>query len=119
VIVNGLFTGRNGYSRGYVARSSPGFQDIMMAYLLPPLELGRTRVDSTDLLCAPIQRTRNQIGSYPPLQALPGSYIALKYLENGHVTLPQNQPGKLPGAGTVYVLGTSQPDDNEVLTEVL
>jgi hypothetical protein len=62
---------------------------------------------------------RNQTGNYQLLQALPGSYIALKCLENGHVTLPQNQPGKTPGAGTVYVSGTSQPDDNEVLSEVL
>ena len=119
VIANGMFTGENGYSRGYVARDSPGFQDTMMAYLLPPLESGRTRIDSTDLLCAPTQRTRNQTENYPRLQALPGSYIALKYLENGHVTLPQNQPGKPPGAGTVYVFGTGQPDHNEVLSEVL
>lgn len=43
----------------------------------------------------------------------------MKYLENGHVTLPQNVPGKPQGAGTVYVFGTSKPEDHELLVEVL
>jgi hypothetical protein len=119
VINNGTFAERNGYSRGYVSRSDPGFHDSMMAYLLPPLDSRRTRVDNTDLLCAPTQRTSNQTQGYPRLQALQGSYMAMKYLENGHVTLPQNQPGKPAGAGTVFVFGTSHPDDRETLNRVL
>jgi hypothetical protein len=118
-IVNGSFAGRNGYSRGYVSRSDPGFEDRMMVYLLPSPDSGRTRIDNTDFCCSPTQRTRNQTKDYPRLQAFPGSSIAIKYLENGHVTLPQNQPGKPPGAGTIYVFGTNQPDDSEILTEVL
>jgi hypothetical protein len=49
----------------------------------------------------------------------PGTYVAMKYLENGHVTMPQVKPGKPKGGGTVYVFGTSQPDNNELLMEVL
>jgi hypothetical protein len=37
--------------------------------------------------------------------------LAIKYLENGHVTLPQNQLGKPPGAGTVHVFVTLSPDE--------
>ncbi|CAH0024530.1 unnamed protein product [Clonostachys rhizophaga] len=59
----------------------------------------------------------NQTLGYPRLQVLPGSYVAIKYLENGHVTLPQT--GKPPGSGTVFVFGTTEPDPNEMLTEVL
>ncbi|EXJ56215.1 uncharacterized protein A1O5_12671 [Cladophialophora psammophila CBS 110553] len=119
VVENGFFIGNNGYPRGYVSRSDPGFNDDMMTYLLPPLASGRTRVDDSDLVCAPTQRSANQTNGYPRLSASPGVYIAMKYLENGHVTLPQIQPGKPQGAGIVFVFGTSQPTDNDLLTEVL
>lgn len=119
VIINGAFKGPVGYPRGYVPRSYPGFTDNMMTYLLPPLTSGRTRVDDSDLLCAPHQRTKNQTEGYPQLRTSPGTYIAIKYLENGHVTLPENQPGKPNGMGDVYVFGTSEPDSEELLTEVL
>ena len=54
----------------------------------------------------------------PNLQASPGSMIALLYQENGHVTLPQNQPGKPSNRGTVYIYGTSQPKPNETFHEI-
>lgn len=119
VILDGVFAGRNGYPRGYVARSSPGFHDSSITYLLPPLDSGRTRADNTDLLCAPSQRTRNQSPDYPRLEASPGSHIAIRYLENGHVTLPGTPPGKSLAAGIVRVFGTSQPSTQELLTDVL
>jgi hypothetical protein len=118
VIENSIFTGSNGYPRGYVSCSEPGFED-MMTYLLLPLASGRTRVDGSDLLCAPTQKTANQTVNFPRLQVLPGSYVAVKYLENGHVTLPQNQPGKPLAGGTVFVFGTAQPSENEKLMDVL
>jgi hypothetical protein len=90
-----------------------------MTYLLPPLTSGRTRANGSDLLCAPTQETTNQTINYPRLTTSPGTYVAIKYLKNGHVSLPQNQPSKPQAAGTVYVFGTSQPSDNEVLTEIL
>ena len=119
VISNGVFTGSNGYPRGYVSRSDPGFDDNMMTYLLPPLASERTRVNDLDFLCAPTQRTANQTTNFPRLNVSPGAYIAMKYLENGHVTLPQTQPGKPKAGGTVYVFGTSQPSNSEVLVDVL
>jgi hypothetical protein len=119
VIENGNFTGSNGYPRGYVSRSQPGFNNDMMTYLLPPLASGRTRINDSDLVCSPTQRISNQTENFPRLQVSPGSYVAVKYLENGHVTLPQNQPGKPLAGGTVFVFGTAQPSENEILTDVL
>ncbi len=119
VIENGIFSGSNGYPRGYVSRSEPGFNDDMMTNLIPSLESGRTRINDLDLLCSPTQMTANQTTGYPQLQVSPGSYVAMKYLENGHVTLPQNQPGKPLAGGTIYVFGTTQPNENEKLADVL
>jgi hypothetical protein len=31
--------------------------------------------------------------------------VTMRYFENGHVTLPQNQPGKPLAGGTIYVFG--------------
>ena len=45
--------------------------------------------------------------------------MAVKHLENCHVTLPQNQPGKPLAGGTVFVFGTTQPSENEKLLDVL
>ncbi|OCK91220.1 uncharacterized protein K441DRAFT_575446, partial [Cenococcum geophilum 1.58] len=50
VVSNGVFTGNNRYPRGYVSCSDPGFDDNIMTYLLLPLALERTRVNSLDFL---------------------------------------------------------------------
>ena len=117
---HGNYTGLPGYPRGYVDRASPGFSDSMMTYLLPPNSVGRTRVNASDLLCKPTQRTpNNNTQNFPSLIARPGDHVAMKYLENGHVTLPQNQLGKPGSAGLVYVYATTSPVENETLTNVL
>ncbi|KAH0370097.1 hypothetical protein KCU65_g2875, partial [Aureobasidium melanogenum] len=116
----GNYTGDYGYTRGYVARTDPGFNGDSVDYLVPALSSGRTRIDGTDLLCHPDQRTSNYTNTkYPRLQAAPGSYVAMKYLENGHVTLPQNQPGKPKAGGTVFVYATTNPSDTEKIVDVL
>ncbi|KAI4843586.1 hypothetical protein E4T44_06659 [Aureobasidium sp. EXF-8845] len=118
---SGNYTGDHGFTRGYVARTDPGYDgDEAIKYLLPPLSTGRTRIDGTDLLCHPSQRTSNYNNpEYPRLQASPGSYVAMKYLENGHVTLPENQPGKPKMGGTVFVYATTKPSDTEKIVDVL
>lgn len=118
--LNGDYVGPYGYPRGYVARTDPGFNGDSDKYILPAGSSGRLRIDSTDLLCHPSQRTPNQPAKWPRLKIAPGSAIAMKYLENGHVTLPFNQPGKpAPSRGTVYVFGTTEPSPTEKLTNVL
>lgn len=116
---SGNYTGDYGFTRGYVDRTTPGFDEQSIVYLLPALSTGRTRIDETDLLCHPSQRTSNYDSSHPRLQAAPGSYVAMKYLENGHVTLPQNQPGKPKMGGTVFVYATTKPSDTEKIVDVL
>lgn len=108
-----------GYARGCVARTDPGYNGNTMDYLLPALDTDRIRINASDLLCHPAQRIANYTANYPMLQVSPGSYASVKYLENGHVTLPQNQPGKPPKAGTVFVYGTTQPRDDEKIVDVL
>jgi len=56
IIVGGTFTGRNGYPRGYISRSDPGFRDSMMVYLLLFLASNRTRIDDIDFLYAPFSK---------------------------------------------------------------
>ena len=118
---NGSYTGDYGYTRGYVARTDPTFTGESMKYILPPASSGRSRIDSSDLLCHPSQRTSASYSSpaYPRLQVSPGSYVAMKYLENGHVTLPATQPGKPKSGGPVYIYSTRTPSDTEKLTDVL
>lgn len=117
---DGKYVGGYGYPRGYVARTDPGYTGESMKYILPAADSGRTRVDKSDLLCHPSQRIPNQPAKYPRLQVAPGSAIAMKYLENGHVTIPSNQPGKpSPSRGAVYVFGTTQPSPTEKLTDIL
>jgi hypothetical protein len=111
---NGSFVGEPGFARGNVLRTSPGFSDPTMVNLIPPngRSTGLT-VLSTDSMCRPSQQTQNQTEGSPRLQALAGQRVALRYQENGHVSLPQNQPGKPSNRGTVFVYATndSQPTD--------
>jgi len=116
---NGSYTGDYGYTRGYMARTEGGFNGDSVDYLLPPLSSGRTRINGRDLLCHPSQRTSNYTTDYPQLQIASGGYIAIKYLENGHVTLPDTQKGKPKAGGTVFIYGTTQPSETEKIANVL
>ncbi|KAK3109908.1 hypothetical protein LTR53_016353, partial [Teratosphaeriaceae sp. CCFEE 6253] len=114
---NGSYIGDRGYPRGYMARTDPGYNGFSMMNLLPAANV---RISSDDLLCHAAQQTSNYSNpAYPKLQVTPGSYVAMKYLENGHVTLPWNQLGKPAGAGTVFVYGTTQPSNTEKIADVL
>ncbi|KYG41895.1 hypothetical protein M433DRAFT_7597 [Acidomyces richmondensis BFW] len=97
---NGKYIGDKGYSRGYIARTDPAFTGSSMTYLIP--QVGN-RINPTDMLCHPDQRTSNYFNpAYPKLKVQPGGYVAMKYLENGHVTLPWNHRGKPKPARTVF-----------------
>jgi hypothetical protein len=74
--------------------------------------------DSLDKpVCASFQTTANQIGDaqYPQLNASAGDYIQGTYLENGHISLPQNSASK---TGMTYWFGTTKTDI-PTLAEVL
>ena len=114
----GFFTGAPGFARGNVDRQTPGFNDGLMTNLIPPN--GRAtgnEILSTDPMCKSNQQQPVQ-GDGARLQAPAGSAIALRYQENGHVTLPQNQPGKPANRGTVFVYGTTQPSSSDTLLAI-
>ncbi|KAM3424791.1 hypothetical protein BST61_g6772 [Cercospora zeina] len=122
---NGTFTGPRGYSRGYVSRTDPTYNGFSLMWMLPSLEARksdgtvRNRIDDTDLVCHPAQRTSNYTTNFPKLKVAPGDYVAMKYLENGHVSLPWNITGKPPGGGSVFVFGTTKPSDEEKIGDVM
>ncbi|KAI1911365.1 hypothetical protein LOZ61_003888 [Ophidiomyces ophidiicola] len=116
---NGTFVGEPGYPRGNVKRTAPGFSDTRMTYLLPPntRPIG-TGVLPEDKMCMDTQRTREQTAGSPRLKASPGAMIALRFQENGHVSLPDAQPGKPKNRGFVYVYGTSNPRPDDTLLSI-
>ncbi|KAK6442196.1 hypothetical protein LTR95_001571 [Oleoguttula sp. CCFEE 5521] len=118
---NGSYIGDLGYSRGYMARTDPGFNGYSTKWQLPSpdTDIGRIRIDESMFACHPAQRTANYTEAYPQLNVAPGSYVAMKYLENGHVTQPWIPAGKPDQSGTVWVFGTYNPSPEEKLTDVL
>lgn len=117
---NGSYIGDYGYPRGYIARTDHGYNGESDKYQLPPpTSSGHDRITDQMLLCHPAQRTANYSSEYPKLQVAPGSYVAMKYTENGHVTQPWLPAGKPEKGGTVWVFGTYQPNATETLANVL
>ncbi|OQO15052.1 hypothetical protein B0A48_00434 [Cryoendolithus antarcticus] len=118
---NGSYIGDLGYSRGYMARNDPGFNGYSTKWQLPSpdTDIGRVRINESMFACHPAQRTANYTEAYPQLNVAPGSYVAMKYLENGHVTQPWIPAGKPDQSGTVWVFGTYDPSPEEKLTDVL
>lgn len=118
---NGSYIGDYGYPRGYVARTDPSFTGFSDKWQLPSpdTDIGRTRITDKMPLCHTSQRKPNYSEQYPQLSVAPGSYVAMKYTENGHVTQPFLPPGKPAGSGTVFIYGTYNPSETETLVNVL
>ncbi|EGE01649.1 hypothetical protein TEQG_00695 [Trichophyton equinum CBS 127.97] len=119
VASNGSFTGKPGYIRGHVSRTAQGFNDDLMTSRLPPNgRPANVGVIPSDHMCMPSQRNQQQTEGWPRLEAKPGDVIALLYRENGHVTLPDTQPGKPKNRGTVHVYGTSNPRPDDKFLDI-
>ena len=119
---NGTMIAPVGYPRAYVPRGPANvFQDDMINYLLPPND-GRpaSTFKPTDRLCHPSQNPGTNTQRFPRLAVTPGDFIALRYQENGHVTLPDTNFGKPKNRGTVYVYGvpTSQTTNDDKFLDV-
>lgn len=84
----------------------------------PITSVDTMNIKSTDPMCKKTQQAPFQSADSPMLAAAPGDLVALLYQENGHVTLPQNQPGKQPNRGNLYVYGTTQPKSPENFLDV-
>lgn len=107
---NGTFTSDLGYPRGLVPRSSPLFSDTVLTYLLPPNGRSPHTILDTDPICKTTQSVPGlNTPGFPRLKAEAGDHVALRYQENGHVTIPDTNPGKPKNRGTVYIYGTEKP----------
>ncbi|KAJ4164412.1 hypothetical protein LMH87_006088 [Akanthomyces muscarius] len=112
---NGTLVGDAGYPRGWVARTStdPLWKDAIPQWLLPlsgqSAYSGEEKLNKYDFVADP---------KFAMLQAAPGDHISLIHLENGHTTLPQNQPKKPHNRGTIFLYGTDQPKPQERLFDV-
>ncbi len=96
----------------------PALNDDGSVWLLPPNDGRPNGLYPTDNMCHPSQTIGNYTAQYPMLTATPGDFIVLRYQENGHVTLPEINPTKPKGSGTVYVYGTNQPSSQEKFLDV-
>ncbi|WEW58974.1 hypothetical protein PRK78_004442 [Emydomyces testavorans] len=116
---NGTFVGEPGYPRGNIKRGTPGFSDPKMTYLLPPnTRPADSGILPGDKICKETQRTGTQTPGSPRLKSNPGAAIALRFQENGHVSLPETQPGKPKNRGYVYVYGTVDPRPDDDLLSI-
>ncbi|KAJ5430160.1 hypothetical protein N7491_007176 [Penicillium cf. griseofulvum] len=117
---NGTFVGTPGYARGNYLRTTPGFNDNTMNYLIPPLPAREnlTQILPTDKMCKDTQQDQTQSDGSPRLKASAGAAIALRYLENGHVTKPDPSLRKPENRGTVYVYGTTEPKTGEKILDI-
>ncbi len=99
----------------------PGFNDNLMVHLLPPPGRAASEGDKgllkSDLMCKDSQRKPDPDKS-PRLQATAGGFVALRYQENGHVTLPENAVGKAKNRGTVFIYGTSEPSETDTFLAI-
>ncbi|KAI4246622.1 MAG: hypothetical protein LQ352_006370 [Teloschistes flavicans] len=111
---NGTMVGQPGYPRAFAKRAAGVDPDAAMVHLLPPN--GRpegNKILDSDPICMPSQQQPKQSDGSPALTAAAGDMVMLRYQENGHVTLPQNQPGKPSNRGTIYIYGTTQPSPDD------
>lgn len=116
----GTYVGDYGYPRGYVGKSDPTFNGDAMNWMLPLPP--KVFIDETAPLCHTAQTTQKQSSEkYPRLQSVAGGFVAMRYSENGHVTLvdPATGAGKPEKGGTVFVYGTTEPKEDEKLMDVL
>ncbi|KAK2592379.1 hypothetical protein QQS21_009930 [Conoideocrella luteorostrata] len=110
---NGAMVGELGYPRGYKDRKAPGFSDKVPQMLLPVV--GTAAYTGNEIIN---KFPFTDKPEHPFLQVSPGDHIAITHFENGHVSIPENQPFKPRNRGTIFIYGTSQPKEQEKLFDV-
>ena len=124
----GNYVGEWGYPRGYCAKGDTCDPGIENNHLLPDptTEMPALFISDKSVLCKASQQKAEQLDAakYPRLKAVPGMHIALRYSENGHVSLngtPSEDTNKWKASkgGTVFIYGTTNPKEDEKLVNVL
>ncbi|KAL5411905.1 hypothetical protein PMIN04_010061 [Paraphaeosphaeria minitans] len=123
---NGSYVGDWGYPRGFCAKGDTCDPGTVNNFQIPSNDANELFITEKDSLCKDSQRKPVQLDTakYPRLKAAPGMHIALRYAENGHVSLngtPKEDTNKFkPNAGgTVFIYGTTDPKEDEKLVNVL
>ena len=105
---NGTFVEPAGYTRGFISHGdmAKGFTgDEATAFTKA---VGATGAQTNEIqVCNSLQDNPKQSDGFPRLKASPGDLIAMRYLENGHVTKTPGQ-GRTPGAGYVTIYGSTK-----------
>lgn len=120
----GAYVGDWGYPRGFCAKGQEGCDPgTVNNFLIPAQGIYITEKDN---LCKDSQQKPVQTDpkNYPRLKATPGMHIALRYSENGHVSLngtknEDTNKFKPNAGGTVFIYGTTEPKAYEKLVNVL
>lgn len=124
----GNYVGEWGYPRGYCAKGDSCDPGIVNSHLLPDptTEMPGLFISEESVLCKASQQKAEQLNAdkYPRLKAVPGMHIALRYSENGHVSLngtkdEDTNKFKPSKGGTVFIYGTTNPKEDELLLNVL
>ncbi|KAF2748533.1 hypothetical protein M011DRAFT_400531 [Sporormia fimetaria CBS 119925] len=117
----GNYVGEYGYPRAFVSKTDPGYNGESMNWQLPQNDAeGAPFINADTPLCHPEQRKAAQSSeNYPRLQATPGDFIAMRYMENGHITDAAQLKGKPEKGGPIYVFATTEPKEDEKLADVL
>ncbi|KAH7120918.1 hypothetical protein B0J11DRAFT_52013 [Dendryphion nanum] len=122
---NGTYVGEYGYPRSFKPKTAPGFNDQAdVVFLQPDSSVQPPFIREDSPLCHPKQRKQVQSEKFPRAQTPAGSWLALRYTENGHVSNPGSAnsapfPGRRKNGGTVFVFGTTQPKEDEKIASVL
>lgn len=121
VNAQGDYVGEYGYPRGMFGKTDPGYDGFKMNWQVPQTsEKSFPFISSNSSACHTSQRKQQQSQEkYPRLQATPGGFLALRYMENGHITKSDIRVGKPEKGGTVFVYGTTQPKEDEKLADIL
>ena len=107
----GTIYGATGYVRNFVPRNASGFEGN------EDDSFQKTQVVAGAKTCMDRQTKQVQSPGYPRLTVTPGATVALRYAENGHVTIEQT--GRPPSGGPVYIYGTENGTNNPLLTDVM
>lgn len=121
---DGNYIGKPGFARGYIQQGDVGFTSDEDRTNRVPITTDGALIKENTLLCGPRQRQAKQTfeDKYPRLQATPGGFMALRYTENGHVTIPApnlGKPSPEEGSGTVFIYGTTEPKEDEKIVNIM
>lgn len=115
---NGTMSSAVGYARAYEPRLTNYHPDNNVNKL--PL----TNIPDNTPICAPnqIPGAKPADPTYNILSAAPGDFVAVRYLENGHVTEPTQADtatqGKGFGSGLVYIYGTADSKATDMFNSI-